>query len=320
MKKILVLMSTLLLGLSSFAATPPKTTVGVKNGIVLTKDNTIVMDDYFSGEKVAQVTQKAKDLDAKLQSNEPLYLVLDSGGGSTEAGIELIENLNNLNRPVKTVTLFAASMGFQTVEGLRGERLITENGTLMSHKARGGFYGEFPGQLDSRYNHYLRRVQRLDAQVVKRTNGKHTAKSYAALIENEHWCDGADCIAQGFADRVVKPSCDQSLKGTHNALYDRFIYMGHVVEIVDVMSNCPLITEALSWNVYIDGEPLFASDTDSLVNSTKVSTDINQSGYSRFNRTVLDSVGLEAAENIKKLVTKKLDAREGSADRNVKKY
>lgn len=306
-----VVLSTLL-SFSAFAAEKAAAKV------TLTKDNTIVMNDYFYGETVSQLTQKAKELDARLPSQEPIYLVLNSGGGSIDAGIELIQNLNTLNRPVRTITLFAASMGFQTVQGLKGLRLITEDGTLMSHKARGGFYGEFPGQLDSRYSYYLKRVTRLDKRVVERTKGKHTEKSYASLIENEYWCDGADCIAQGFADQVVNPSCDSSMSGTHNKLYARFMYMGIVIEIVDVMSNCPLITEALSWNVYIDGEPLF-SDI-SVLSAGKNTKDKENNYYSSlYSKNLLGKYGLETLENIRKQVEDRTTNRSENK-REVRKY
>ncbi len=300
------------------AETKPTTTAKNTNGrVMLTKDNVLVMNDYFDSESVAKLSQKAKEMDAKLPSTEAIYLVIDSGGGSIEAGIELIENLNNLNRPIHTISLFSASMGFQTVQGVRGQRLLTENGTLMSHKARGFFYGEFPGQLDSRYGHYLKRVKRLDKQAVKRTKGKHTETSYATLIENEYWCDGEDCISQGFADKVVRPACDSSLNGTHDKLYDRFVYMGHVIEIVDVYADCPLITGALSWQVYIDGEPLFEQ-----YKAKPEAKDKDKDSYytRRYTRTVLADVGLETAENIKKLVTKKMDARSDSTRREIRKY
>ena len=318
MKKLLLGILSALFVVSTASAEESKATAS--NKVVLTKDNVVVMNDYFNGETVAQVAQRAKEMDAKLPSNEPIYLVLDSGGGSIDAGIELIENLNNLNRPIKTVTLFAASMGFQTVQGVRGERLLTVNGTLMSHKARGLFYGEFPGQLDSRYAYYLKRVQRLDKVAVARSSGKHDDKSYAALIENEYWCDGEDCITQGFADRVVSPSCDSSLNGTHDKLYDRFVYMGHVIEIVDVYADCPLITGPLSWQVYIDGEPLFEQY------KPKSGTNTNSKDYDYTNglysKVVLANIGLETAENIKKLVTKKMDARTDNTNgrREIRKY
>lgn len=317
MKSIITFVAGLVIGLllnvtTAAAATP------VVQKVILTKDNTLVMNNYYDGETVANVTQKAKEMDAKLPSKEAIYLVIDSGGGSIDAGIEMIQNLNTLNRPVHTITLFSASMGFQTVQGVTGRRLITTNGTLMSHKARGGFSGEFPGQLDSRYSYYLKRVLRLDAVAVARTGGKHNAKSYAALIENEYWCDGQDCIDQGFADAVINPSCDNSLGGTQNKLYDRFVYMGHVVEIVDVMSNCPLITSPLSWNVYIDGEPLFEQYK---LNQEKKTTNPKEESFERsYARITLSEIGLETAENIKKLVTKKMDARTDSAKRDIRKY
>lgn len=228
--------------------------------ITLNKDNTITLDQYYNYTTVSNLTQSAKKLDSKLTSKDPIYLVLDSGGGSIAAGLEGIENLNNLNRPVHTVTVFAASMGFHTVQGLKN-RYILKNGTLMTHKAFGGFSGEFPGQLDSRYEYYLRKLLRMDKEVVARTNGVHTLDSYKALYENEYWCDGVDCVKQGFADKVVNVKCDDSLSGTKEILYNRFIYQGYPVEIYILKSNCPLITGILGSKVYINGQELFNKNT-----------------------------------------------------------
>ena len=291
--------------------------------ITLTKDNTLVMNDYFDGETVAKVEQKAKELDAKIPQGDPLYLVIDSGGGSIEAGIELIENLNQLNRPVRTITIFSASMGFQTVQGVKGGRLVLENGTLMSHKARGFFYGEFPGQLDSRYAHYLKRVQRLDKKAVERTKGKHTDASYAEIIRNEMWCDGADCVKAGFADLVVTASCDQSMKGTYNRTADRFLYMGHTIEIIETMSICPLITSPLNWNIIVDGEPLFSNNVDSLMEPKKVPAKNETSSYlytSTYNDNVIKSLGIETVENIKRLVNEKMTNTNNYSKRTIKYY
>lgn len=295
-------------------ATPKKATTNVTtttNGVVkvtLTKDNMLSINDYFYGQSVSNISQKARELDSKLPAKDPLFLVINSGGGSIEAGIELIENLNRLNRPVHTITVFSASMGFQTVQGVNGQRLVQAEGTLMSHKARGGFYGEFPGQLDSRYRHYLTRVINLDKKVVARTKGKHTLQSYHNLIENEYWCDGRECISQGLADNVVNASCDSSLNGTHEKLYDSFIYMGHVIEIVDTYSDCPIITYELDWQVYIDGEPLF--ETYKTKRVAKNDDKEDRYSYRRIKDSALDELSVETAENIRKLVTEKLESRQ----------
>lgn len=259
MKSIITFVAGLVVGLLLNVSTANASSVPVsssaKTKLTLTKDNVIALNDVVDTDTVAKILLEVKALDSRLPSGEPIYLILNTPGGSIDAGVEMIERMANLNRKVHTVSLFSASMGFQTVQGL-GKRYITTDGTLMSHKARGGFSGEFPGQLDSRYSYYLKRVNRLDSKVVARTNGKHTAKSYASLIENEYWCDGQECVDQGFADAVVNATCDKSLDGTRKDTY-KFFFFGMKI-ILDLISDaCPLNTGIVDYEITIDGEKLF---------------------------------------------------------------
>lgn len=233
-----------------------------KESLVLNKNNTIHINDAFYGETVAKIMEQAHKLDSVLKSGDPIILFIDSPGGSIQAGLDMIAFLNGLGRPVVTLCNFCASMGFMTVQGVTGTRYITEHGTLMSHKARGVFYGEFPGQIDSRYMYYLKRLARLDKVVVDRTNGKQTLESYRDLYENEYWCESYECVAQGFADKVVKASCDETFSGTHKEIYDRFISGNALIEIVIEMANCPLSVYPLSYNILINGTPLFTDPQD----------------------------------------------------------
>lgn len=219
--------------------------------IVLKKSNTIVFNEEFDDLSVAKATAEAYALDAQLSKGEPIYLIVNSPGGSIISGLELIANLNALGRKVNTITLFAASMGFQTVQGL-GDRLIVSNGTLMSHRgfASGGFSGEFGGkeksQLTNRYEYWLTKIRTLDEQTVSRTKGKQTLESYQDAYENELWIDGQDAVNAGYADAVVSPRCDKSLSGVRDQVID---YMG--MEIVLHFSECPLITGPLGYEVLI---------------------------------------------------------------------
>lgn len=187
--------------------------------ILLTAKNTVTLNAEVDGESVGNVIS---DLKALPRSTEPAYLFLNTPGGEIQSGLEMIEAIKGTGRPVKTITLFAASMGFQIVQNL-DERLIVKNGILMSHHARGQVGGEFGGagesQLQKRYQFWKSRIDSLDQTTVNRTNGKQTLQSYQAAYENELWMDGPQAVEGGYADRVVTVQCDDSLSGatTHTA-------------------------------------------------------------------------------------------------------
>lgn len=233
MKKFLV---ALLLSILCFSA-------GAKE-VKLTADNTVVLRSSFNSSSVTKLKQDLLKLNANLKSGYPIYLVLYTPGGSIQKGLELFEFVKGLNRPVHTVTIFAASMGFQTVQSL-GKRYILKYGVLMSHKARGGFAGEFGGglsQLDSRYGLWLRRVDMLDKVTVSRTGGKQTLKSYRAAYDNELWLNGPEAVDQGYADALVTVSCDVTLTSKRVLqVFDLGFF-----RIKAYFSGCPIITSPVS--------------------------------------------------------------------------
>lgn len=209
--------------------------------VVLTKNNTVVLNQEVTGESVSSVLSKLRELDGKMFSGgKPVYMFLNTPGGSIQAGLELIEGVQGAKRPVNTITLFAASMGFQIAQNL-GERLILKNGTLMSHRAEGGFEGQFggqsPSQIDSRYGFWLSRLNEMDAKTVERSKGKQTMASYQASYATEMWRTGTQSVDQGYADKVVKVSCDSSLDGVST---NEINFMG--MKIKYDLSNCPLNT------------------------------------------------------------------------------
>jgi ATP-dependent Clp protease, protease subunit len=193
------------------------------DSITLTANNTVVLAGEINGDSVSEAIHKAKELDNKFSLfHKPIYLFLNTPGGVIQEGLTLIEALNGLDRPVSTVTLFSASMGFQIVQNLNGERLILKNGVLMSHRAAGAFEGSFggqkPSQVESRYTFWYNRIQELDEQTVKRTKGKQTLESYQKAYADELWLSGTQSVKEGYADRIVTVKCDCTLDGilTHS--------------------------------------------------------------------------------------------------------
>ena len=215
--------------------------------IVLNSNNTVILDGPVNYKSVAKVGQRLLELDRNNESSDPIYLVLDTPGGSISDGLALIEMIKSVNRPVHTITLFAASMGFQIVQQVKGKRYITEFGELMSHKASGRFSGEFPGQLDNRYAHTLRILSDMDKKVIERTSGKHTKDSYEKLYENEYWAHGSLALKDGFADEIASVRCDSTLNGTRIEEFDVFIFTFLLEK-----SNCPVVPGVI--NVQVKGD------------------------------------------------------------------
>ena len=230
--------------------------------VVVSSKNMLLLNQEVTGESVAEVINKAAELDSKLPKGKPLYLVLNTPGGSVQSGLELIEALKGLGRPINTVVMFAASMGFQICQNL-DTRYILKNGILMSHRAAGEIQGQFggpsPSQMESRYNFWLRRTVEMDEVTVARTKGKQTLKSYQEAYANELWVTGDQALAGGYADTVTKLRCDASLNGvtTHETSF-----LG--MPVYYDLSNCPINTSPI--NVRIGGTilPLSPSYSDHL--------------------------------------------------------
>lgn len=206
--------------------------------ITLESDNTLVLRGPVTGQSVAKLQQQALAMSQKLSVTTPIYLVLDTPGGSVFSGLELIDHLRALPQQIHTITLFAASMGFQITQNM-DKRYITNQGTLMSHRARlGGLGGQLDGEFESRYEMVKRKVDYMDAVAAKRMS--MDIKDYKEMIINEYWVHGFDSIGDKAADEVVSVNCGTSLTGVESI--DLPTMFG---QIVLEFSKCPLIRAPL---------------------------------------------------------------------------
>lgn len=225
-------------GMSESKADGPKT-------IILSSNNLLVLNSEVSGDSVGAIIQKARELDAKLSTKStPLYLYLNTPGGSVQSGLELIEALKGLGRKVNTITAFGASMGFQICENLN-DRYILQSGILMSHRAAGEFAGSFggtsPSQLDQRVHLWVQITKEMDENAVRRTQGKHTLESYQKAYANELWMTGQESVAQGFADEIIKVKCDKSLSDVTSHTVSFF-----GLQVTYDLSDCPINTAPMN--------------------------------------------------------------------------
>ena len=109
--------------------------------ILLNETNTINFIGEVNDRSTKTVKKEISRLDiARGNKKYPLYLVIDSPGGSIHAGnrfLDYVKTVKNLH----TVTIFAASMAAGFVQQLPGKRYVVDSGIFMFHRASGGFQG-----------------------------------------------------------------------------------------------------------------------------------------------------------------------------------
>lgn len=206
--------------------------------VTLTPENSAILRGVVSQQSMSQLTTKLLKLDAaRVDASKPIYLVIDSPGGSISAGsdfIQLAKTIPNL----QTVTIFGASMAAGIVEALPGKRLIAENGTLMFHRASGGVEGQLErGELESRLGYVQDIVRDMEQTNSKRIN--MSLELYKSLVKDEWWLYGSKALDSGAADDIVQIRCSPELLKTKEKQWMTVFIFTMEVE----MSACPLIKD-----------------------------------------------------------------------------
>jgi ATP-dependent Clp protease, protease subunit len=234
--------------------------VFANNKILLTENNHVVFNQQVSPEYVAK---KTLEVMAKSLKSSPIYLVLNTPGGSVTAGLAFIDAINALDIKVHTVTIFAASMGYQFVQEL-GIRYITPSGTLMSHRgAVGGLSGQVPGELNSRLGRIQKMLNKMSDKAASRV--KMSKQDYDSAIINELWVSGEEAVATNHADFVANVKCDKALiEGSYEETINTFIG-----SITLSFSKCPLVTAPVGVKFGREVNPKDFEKIKKLINRSK---------------------------------------------------
>jgi ATP-dependent protease ClpP protease subunit len=225
-------MKNLLALLCAFLVGP----VCVAGEIKLEPANTVVYRGGVTDESASRVMLQLMEANKERgDKNYPIYLVLDSPGGSVEAGNMMIAYLRTLKN-VHTITIFSASMAAGIVEANPGKRYIVDNGILMFHRAKGTFQGQFEtGELESQLRLWQLIVRTMESDNAKRIG--LSLEDYKAKVVNEWWMYGAEAVTQKAADETATIICSQELLDEREHVLENMLFFTRNV----VYSGCPLL-------------------------------------------------------------------------------
>ena len=142
-------------------------------------------------------------LDSEDQS-KPIYLYINSPGGSVTAGMAIYDTMQYIKSEVVTICVgLAASMGaFLLTAGTKGKRLALPNARIMIHQPLGGVGRSQATDIEIEAKHIVRIKKELNSLMAH-----HTGQSIEKIekdTDRDYFLSAEQAKEYGLIDRVVE--------------------------------------------------------------------------------------------------------------------
>jgi ATP-dependent Clp protease protease subunit len=178
-----------------------------------TYEQWIDLEDRLFRERIIFLTQEVDDMIANAlvaymlyldseDQTKPIYLYINSPGGSVTAGLAIYDTMQHIKSEVVTICLgLAASMGaFLLASGAKGKRLALPHSRIMIHQVLTGFRGQATDiEIEARRTLQIR--QQLDEMLAL-----HTGKSLEQIrkdTDRDYFLSAEEAKEYGLIDRVI---------------------------------------------------------------------------------------------------------------------
>ncbi|MBD2654040.1 ATP-dependent Clp protease proteolytic subunit [Synechocystis sp. FACHB-383] len=138
--------------------------------------------------------------------SKPIYLYINSPGGSVTAGMAIYDTMQYIKSEVITICVgLAASMGaFLLASGAPGKRLALPHARIMIHQPMGGTGRRQATDIDIEAREILRIRQQLNEIMAKRTG--QTVEKIAKDTDRDYFLSAAEARDYGLIDKVIENS------------------------------------------------------------------------------------------------------------------
>ncbi len=135
---------------------------------------------------------------------KPIYLYINSPGGSVTAGMAIYDTMRYIKSEVVTICVgLAASMGsFLLCAGSPGKRLALPHSRIMIHQPLGGVGQRQATDIEIEANHIVQIKHRLNSLMAEHTG--QTLEQIEKDTDRDNFMSAEEAKVYGLIDRVIE--------------------------------------------------------------------------------------------------------------------
>jgi ATP-dependent Clp protease protease subunit len=156
------------------------------------------VNDAVANALVAQMLYLDSD-----DNSKPIYLYINSPGGSVTAGLAIFDTMQYVKSEVVTICVgLAASMGaFLLAAGTKGKRLALPHSRIMIHQPLGGTSQRQASDIEIEAREILRIKDMLNQSMADMTS--QPLDKIAKDTDRDYFLSAAEAVQYGLIDRVI---------------------------------------------------------------------------------------------------------------------
>ena len=156
------------------------------------------VNDSIANSLVAQMLYLDSD-----DNSKPIYLYINSPGGSVTAGLAIFDTIQYVKSEVITICVgLAASMGaFLLAAGTKGKRLALPHARIMIHQPLGGTSQRQASDIEIEAREILRIKDMLNQSLADMSG--QTLEKIAKDTDRDYFLSAAEAKEYGLIDRVI---------------------------------------------------------------------------------------------------------------------
>jgi ATP-dependent Clp protease protease subunit len=165
---------------------------------ILNKNRYILLYDEINNISSDMVVSKLRAMD--ILNHKPIYLEINSPGGSISDGMSIINSIEHIKSPVISIISGQACSMAALISIVADYRLIYANSYYMQHSSS-DIVGDYINYIKDRVK-FLSEFEHRTEKIMK-LHTRFTANDLTKIRTGELWLNADQCLEKGVVDKVI---------------------------------------------------------------------------------------------------------------------